>query len=162
MIGKRVRSIRLATVIAIGITLLAVPAASAEEGFVLPAGQGCSFDVHVEEGPSPDTGGDRNPVGSGNIIFTNLESGATYLQRSRHIGTETFDPDTNTVQVEERGRIFIWFYPEDQGPNGVVGEPGAVLAFSGPLQYTLDLDTELFLSFSYEGTYIDICAELAD
>jgi hypothetical protein len=36
-----------------------------------------------------------------------------------------------------------------------------VLAFSGTVQFTMDADTELALAFSYTGTYIDICAELA-
>lgn len=115
--------------------------------------------VQAEFLPEPTY--ERNPVGFGNITFTNLDSGATYLQRSRLIPNEKFDPETNTVWIEEKGRLFIQFYAGDQGPTGEVDEPGALLAFSGSLQFTWDLNTGLFTDFSYEGKVTDLCAELA-
>lgn len=162
MIGPRVRSIRLATVIAIGITLIAAPAASADHTWVILAGEGCSFDVLLEATHLPEPVGERNPVGWGNATLTNLDTGATYLHRTRYVARETFDPDTNTWLVEELGRKVLNFFPGDQGPNGLVEEPGLYLAFSGTRQYTVPADGFLFTSFSYTGTYIDLCPELSD
>jgi hypothetical protein len=158
---RLVRPFRLAMVLAVGITVLATPAASADHSLVMPAGEGCSFDVLAQADHLPEPARDRNPVGFGNITFTNLDTGTTYLQRSRHIPTEIFDPETNTLWIAEKGRIFIQFLPGDQGPNGVVDEPGALLAFSGSIQLTWDLDTNFYTEFSYEGTFIDLCAKLA-
>jgi hypothetical protein len=94
--------------------------------------------------------------------MSNLETGATYLQRSRYTETEIFDPSTNTLQVTITGRIWIGFFPGDLGPSGVVQWPGAALAFSGTVELTVDADTFAYTAFSYTGAYIDLCAELSD
>jgi hypothetical protein len=41
------RPIRLATILVIGITLLGAPSVSADHNFVIPADEGCGFDVLV-------------------------------------------------------------------------------------------------------------------
>ena len=75
--------------------------------------------------------------------------------------TDTF-VDANTVNSVIIGRVWVQFYPGDQGPFGVVGANGAAYAFDGQLSYTLDLNTFAFTSFSYKGPVVDLCAELAD
>ena len=159
MIGQHARSIRLAMVIAIGITLLAAPIASADDNeflFVIPAGEACAFDVGVNAV-------DRNPYGNGAVLTnTNVETGATYVWFSTHAVTETYVPETNAVLFEIRGRMITSFYPGDSGPNGTVGEFGALIAVAGFQRYILDLDTNVMTGFSLEGTFVDICAELAD
>ena len=82
MVGQHVRSIRLATVIAIGLTLLAAPAASAAD----------------------------------------------------EIGGQTARSNAT----------------------------GALVAFSGSVRSTYDADTFVTTSLSYDGTFIDLCAELSD
>jgi hypothetical protein len=161
MFGRRSRSIRLALILGAAVTLVAAPAASAAESFIVPAGQGCAFDVLVQP-VHQEHPGDRFPIGFGNITMTNLDTDATYLQRSRYTITETFDPLTNTFKDAVTGRIWIEFYPGDEGPGGVVGEPGAALAFSGNVQVTIDADTGAYRAFSYEGTFTDLCAQLAE
>jgi hypothetical protein len=163
MTGLPGRPVRLAVVLAIGITLIAAPAASADHTWVTPAGEGCSFDVLLEATHLPEAGrNDHSPVAWGDGTLTNLDTGATYFYRVRYLTTETFDPVTDTWLVEHQGRRFINFYPGDQGPNGLVEEPGLYLAFSGSIQYTTsEAAAWLFTSFSYQGTYVDVCAELS-
>jgi ABC-type transport system substrate-binding protein len=160
MSRRRNRSVRLALLLGAAVTLAAAPAVSAVEPFIIPAGLGCSFDFLVEP-VHKEHAGDRFPIGFGNITMTNMETGATYLQRSRYQEIETFDPLTNTVELAITGRIWIQFYPGDQGPDGEVGEPGAALAFSGKVQLTIDADTDFYTAFSYQGRFTDLCAELA-
>jgi len=158
--NRHVRPIPLAAILVIGVTLFAAPTTLAFHTFVIPAGEGCAFDVLVTT-THREEAGERFPIGYGDITFTNVDTGTSYLQQSRYTATETFDPETNTVLVEITGRIWIGFLPGDQGPNGEV-EEYLHYAFKGSLQYTLDLETGLFTAFSYEGTYVDICAELAE
>jgi hypothetical protein len=148
-------------VLVLGITLLAAQTAAAFHTFVTPAGFGCAFDVLLES-THQEPPGDRFPIGYGDITFTNMDTGASYLQRSRYTETVTFDPETNTVLSEVRGRIWVNFFPGDQGPNGEVGYPGANLVFSGSVQLTIDADTGAYTAFSYQGEFIDVCAELSD
>ena len=153
------RQLRLAMVFGVAITLFTAPAASAAFHDVIPAGWGCAFDVQLDV---PDSAaGDHTAVGYGDITMTNLETGATYLQKSRHVSTEVLDEATNTLFDHEVGRIFIQFYPGDQGPYGVVEEPGALYAFACKLDITWDLDTDAYTAFTYSGLVIDLCAELS-
>ncbi|HSV41473.1 MAG TPA: hypothetical protein VLI04_22100 [Nocardioidaceae bacterium] len=163
---KPTRTVRLATVLAIGVTLMGAPPASADHSWIYPAGEGCSFGVLMEAVHPPEPAGepgvDRKPIAMGDATLTNLDTGATYLQRVRYLGSETYAPETNTWLVEYRGRRIINFYPGDQGPNGLVEEPGLLLAFTGSIQTWVDPDTFYFTEFSFEGTYVDLCAELSE
>jgi hypothetical protein len=143
-----------------GITLFAVPAALADDAVVIPAGDGCAFDVLVEQ--TVGAPGDRVPIGFADYTFTNVDTGDSYLQKSRVVFTETFDPETNSLLFEVTGRFYSSFFVGDQGPEGEVEFPGLLLAFKGSIQFTLGLDTGLYTAFSYQGKSVDICAELAD
>jgi hypothetical protein len=106
MFGHRVRSIRLAVVLAIGVTLLAVPIASADHTWVTPAGEGCSFDVLLEATHLPPPAEvARHPLGWGDGTLTNLDTGATYLYRVRYRTSETYDPDTDSWLAEHQAEI---------------------------------------------------------
>ncbi len=134
--------------------------------FTIPAGLGCAFDV----GGEPSDGArqkvtvfsDGRTVTHGHAEPTlrNLETGASFVQRSRYKSTAIYDPESNVVFEDVSGRIYIQFFPGDQGPNGVVGEPGALLAVSGHVTLAFDLDTFLFVSFSLDGHATDLCALL--
>jgi hypothetical protein len=146
--------------------LLVVTAGAAlaqEEPIVIPAGFGCAFDVGVDpsvkEGNTHEFGNGRfAEIGHADITLTNLETGSSYLQKSRYRLLEIYDPVTNDVFVQVSGRRFQGFRPGDQGPSGVVGEPGLLLAVVGNQTFAVDLDTELITAYSLTGTTTDICA----
>jgi len=139
-------------------SLSASPASAADVSFISPADEnGCGVDLLIEA----DFSVDRNPVGYGDITFTNLETGASYLQRSRHTDTETFDPSTGNWHIVVMGKIWTPLYPGEPGPEGIVQEPGVELLTSGRLEYTLTSEGVL-TEFSLDGTYVDLCAELSD
>ena len=135
--------------------------------WVFPAGLGCAFDVGAvpsdgARGAITDFGdGVTATVGHGNGTFTNLDTGASYFQMSRYRAIETYDPVTNDVVIQLSGRVWFNLYPGDQGPFGLVDEPGALLSIQGQVAYTFDLDTELVTSFSLDGQATDICALLS-
>lgn len=156
-LGYPRRSIRMAVIAVAVLTLILAPAVSAVEPVIIPAGEGCSFDVLLE--PTSGPAGDK--IGFADITMTNLDTGASYVQRSRYLQTETIDPATNTGVWNVIGRILIGFFPGDMGPYGVVGEPGAMLGFTGSFQLTYELDTGVTTAFSYRGHLIDLCARLA-
>ena len=113
---------------------------------VIPASDnGCAVDLEVSVG-----GHDHQArIGTGDITITNLENGVTYLQRSRHVDTETFDPITGNWNVTVRGKIWFPLYSGEPGPSGVVQEPGAELLLSGNLSYTVTSENVL-TAFSFE------------
>ena len=135
--------------------------------FVIPAGLGCSFAVGVQ----PDEGGrvtftefsDGRTVLQGHAVgtLTNLETGDTFVQRTRAKITDIFDPETNEIVEEISGRIFINLYPGDQGPFGEVGEDGAVLSIIGHQRLTFDADTFVVTSYSLDGQALDLCPLLS-
>jgi hypothetical protein len=161
-------------VVAVGAMLIAAPlslGASPVRTVVIPgpgvwpAGFGCPFDV----GRVPNDVTRITEFSGGRTVFqvnaeptlTNLETGTAYIQRSRFTATDTYDPDANDVLSVTSGRFIINFFPGDQGPFGKVGESGALFAFAGRVQTTFDLDTEIVISFSYEGTVTDLCGVLS-
>ena len=156
--GHKRRHISSVAVLVTAISLFAVSPALAFHSFTIPASQnGCGVDLQVDA----EHLSDRVPIGNGDITITNLETGATYLQRSRYSATETFDPSTKSFHVSITGRIWIALYPGDQGPSGEVQEPGAEFLFSGTVEFTYN-KRGVITAFSYEGEYSDLCAELSD
>ena len=157
------------------IALVAVPAGvgakpdkiygTATEPFVVPAGLGCAFDFLV----APDgfrkektfSDGTNVRQAQATVTMTNLEGPGSYIQYSDYKATDTF-LDANTAQSVIIGKVWVQFYPGDQGPLGVVGANGGAYAFDGQVSLTLDLNTFLYTSISYKGPVVDLCAELAD
>jgi hypothetical protein len=138
------------------------------DGFVLPAGFGCSFAVSGTPDPrarqtfTTFSDGRFQTVGHATPTFTNLDTGATYVQRSRYHAIDTYDPVTNVIVAEVSGRVFVIFFPGDVGPDGLVGQPGQFVGFVGHLRLTIDPETSSITSFEHTGASTDICAELAD
>ncbi|HEY6571050.1 MAG TPA: hypothetical protein VIZ22_12210 [Candidatus Limnocylindrales bacterium] len=98
--------------------------------------------------------------GSGDVTLTNAETGASILSKSRYLTTATPSPATNSVTEKFLGRRIYQFYPGDQGPDGVIGEPGALLRIDGFVQLTTDLATDAYTAFSFRGRVTDLCAAL--
>ena len=149
------------TMTAATILLAASPTAAAS--FVFRAGTVCSFDVRLADETQPQDGfvGEHARAAvNADITITNLETGATYRWSSRYQSIETFDPVTKTYRFAHSGRILHWFFAGDVGPTGLVGEPGALLAFAGTSEYTLT-KRDVVTAFSYTGSYMDICAMLS-
>jgi hypothetical protein len=170
------RTIRPHLIGALGalILLVVVPAALgakptrtvvASEPFVIPAGLGCAFDVLGE--PEPDarqaitefSDGRIQTIGHGSGTLTNAENGESFDVRSRYKETET-PLGEGLVRFEISGRIFISFFPGDQGPFGEVEEPGLLLEVIGHQRITAEADTLVFTSYSLNGQATDICAQI--
>lgn len=166
----------LGLVVVGALALVAVPTALAAkpirtvfepQPLVIPAGFGCSFDVGGQPGEGAratltEFSDGRTVIqGHAEPTLTNLETGETFAQRTRAKITDTFDPQTNEIVEEVSGRIFINLYPGDQGPSGLVEEPGAVLSVIGHQRLTFDPDTFVVSSYSLNGKATDICAQLS-
>jgi len=152
---KRIRIWALLT-LSTAIVLSPSAPARADHSFTLPASDnGCGVDLRVEA--EHGSGRASSRIGYGDITFTNLETGATYLQRSRYTETETFDPSTGSTHIQILGNIWIALYPGEPGPSGVIQEPGAELLVSGRLTITFD-ENFVVTAFSLNGTYDDLCA----
>ena len=180
MLERRVgwqASMALVALIVGAVVLIAAPAAFGAkpirtvfhpEPILIPAGFGCEFDV--EEVPSADTRAVITEFSDGRTVIqgksdptlTNLETGDVFLQKTRVKVTDVYDPVANDVLEEISGRIFVGFFPGDQGPFGEVGATGAVYSVIGHQRLTYDLDTDVITSYSLEGQAIDICAALSD
>lgn len=134
--------------------------------FVIPAGFACAFDVGVVysdtgHGAITDFGDGGTAIfGVGEATITNLDTGAFYVQRSRVRALETYDPVANDVLVQVSGRFYFFLVPGDQGPSGVVGEPGVLFSI-GSITYTYDIDTDFVTSTSLVGQATDICEEIS-
>jgi hypothetical protein len=133
---------------------------------VNPAGQPCAFQVNFD------------PIDMKRTIFTyadgtevvkikgygtlsNPASGASFLHHVVVQSITTFDPVANEYLVVNQGQFGIRFYAGDVGPWGVVEAPGLFLRITGRAEQTFDGDTFAPTSFSYTGTFIDICSVLA-
>jgi hypothetical protein len=142
------------------ITLIAASPVWAHHDIIIPADENaCGFDLRAQADHLPDVA--RAPIGFGDITFTNLETGATYLQHSRYTATEAVDPETGSVHVKIIGRIWFELYPGDQGPSGEVQEPGLDLLLSGTMEFTVNGEN-VITAFSLRGTHQDLCAFLSD
>ena len=169
----------LALVLAAVMPLLAMPPAQAipptrtvfvAEGFVIPAGSGCAFDVVIEQSERLSTV-TVTEFGDGRVVFidqafprmTNAETGESIVHHSQFRAIDTYDASTDQVYGESSGTSFWWFFPGDVGPFGVVGEPGALLSLTGRIEATFDLDTGTTTSFELDGRVnADLCVMLSD
>ena len=132
--------------------------------FVNPAGFGCSFATLVT--PAADVSrtittfdNGRQMINvHGHATYSNLDSGATFDHHPVFQGVDTYDPVTNEINSVTHGRFTVTFYPGDMGPEGVVGESGAILMFIGSVKIKIDAGTFVYTDFSYAGSYIDVCA----
>jgi hypothetical protein len=168
----------LPVILAMGMSLILAPAASAGQptrtvltpaDYVVPAGFGCAFDVQVQYDADyrltqfEFSDGRVMFIGNGERTLTNLETGATFVWQNNFQRTETYDPATNDLVIDNSGRIALEYWPGDVDHTGqVVGDDGAFYGFVGHLQATLDFDTGSFTSSTLHGWAVDLCAELSD
>jgi hypothetical protein len=157
--GRRNQRTGLLLTLVAALSLFAAsPVAAADYSEIMPADENpCGVDILLEVDFLPT---DRAPIGYGDITFTNLETGATYVQRSRYLETWTFDASTESWHATTLGRKWIPLYPGEPGPSGVVQEPGLWILTYGKLEGTLT-DNDVLTAFSLKGTYTDLCAELS-
>jgi hypothetical protein len=135
--------------------------------FVVPAGQGCAFDVLW----SPHAGLRRQITefadgrvvtnANGEATLTNLETSATFEHLVRFHALDTYAASTNSIVSTVDGQVMIAFWPGDQGPYGVVGASGATLRFTGHVETTIDADTFAITQFRSSGRILDVCAVLS-
>jgi hypothetical protein len=160
-----------------GLTLAVAPVISAAkpertvlgapDPFVLPAGSGCSFDVYIK--PHDDLrimdftfhDGRSVRIEHGSATLTNPESGASFEHHPAFHSVDTFDASTNEIVDVTQGRVAFWFLPGDMGPDGLVSEPGLFRVFIGSIKDRSDADTGVITQFSFVGSFIDVCAQLA-
>jgi len=155
------------------VSIAAVPALAAKpvrkqlstEPTVLDAGSGCAFPVEFR----PQAGSrftrteftDRMVIqSSARLTLTNLKSGASVEAKDSARYSERYDAQANDVLIEISGQTILYFFPGDQGPEGEVGENGALYAVMGHVQETLDLDQDLITSFSLQGQAKELCSLL--
>jgi hypothetical protein len=141
--------------------LTASPTVAADDREFIPAADNpCGVDILLESQDSPRNT-DHARAGYKNYTFTSVETGATFVQRSRGVPTFTFDASTETWEVTIFGRIWLTLFPGEPGPSGVVQEPGLWISTHGVLKYTLT-NEDVLIAYSLKGSYTDICAELTD
>ena len=174
---KRSRAWRLVGVCAAVLlgTLVAAPIAAAAQPdklvlgtpgpIVNPAGQPCAFQVNfdpIEIKRTIFTFADGTELFQirGYGTLSNPATGASFLHHVVGNQVTTFDPDANEYLVVYQGQFGIRLYAGDVGPWGVVEAPGLFLRITGRAEQAFDGDTFVSTSFSFTGTYIDICAVL--
>jgi hypothetical protein len=134
---------------------------------VNPAGQPCAVQVNFDPIEIKRTiftfeNGTEVVKLNGYGTLSNPASGASYLHHVVAQQVTTFDPAANEYLVTYRGQFGIRLYAGDVGPWGVVEAPGLFLRITGRAEQTFDGDTFASTSFSFTGTFIDICSVLAD
>jgi hypothetical protein len=162
----------LALTLALG-AIAVVPALAAKpireqisvEPTLLDAGLGCAFPVEFR----PQEGShftrteftDRTVIqSSAHTTVTNLESGASIEANDFSLYSERYDAQANDLLIDVSGQTILYFFPGDQGPDGEVGENGALYAVVGRVQETLDLDQDLITSFALQGQAKELCSLL--
>ena len=130
------------------------------------AGFACSFAVELrpQEGSrftrTEFTDGTVTIHSSARQTVTNTESGASIEAKDFGKYTERYDEEANDLLIEVSGQTILYFFPGDQGPEGEVGENGALYSVVGHVQETLDLDQDLITSFSLRGQATELCSLL--
>ena len=134
---------------------------------VNPAGAPCAFVVNFDPIEIKRTiftfdNGTEFVKLKGYGTLSNPESGASFLHHVVMHQVTTFDPAANEYLVVYQGQFGIRFYAGDVGPWGVVEAPGLFLRITGRAEQTFDGDTFAPTSFSYTGTFTDICSVLSE
>ena len=153
------RSVLSVAIAVIATIPIAAGPASADHSFTSPASDnGCGVDLQADA----THGSGRARIGYGDITITNLETGATYLQRSRYTATETFEPSTGSTHSPDRRKLFgSVCSPETWDRLGWSKSQALELLVSGRLKFTLNNEF-VVTAFSLNGTYDDLCALLTD
>lgn len=156
------------------VVVAAAPAAAATRptrtvyephSFVIPAGQGCSFDVRGV----PTSGHEAQTVFSDtewmNQIhvkgyYENMDTGAIYWVNDTWSERDVYDPTTNIDVVTTSGQVDTMFWPGDVGPFGPV-TTATMYRFTGTTTNTVDFNLNRTVAFSWSGRVTDLCAALS-
>ena len=138
------------------------------DSFVVPAGLGCAFDVQVRR-DDPEAHVTTTIFDDGRVMtqghatptLVNLDSGLSLDHDSNYRSVLTLDPDSPVAHVVINGTFYISVWPGDDGPFGVVVEPGAMFSLTGHVTFDIELPSEVITSFTLNGTATDLCAPLS-
>ena len=134
--------------------------------FVIPAGEGCSFDVRFV----PTSGFAALTVYSENewrksvhvkVTYENMDTGATYSVNNTWTEWNVYDPATNILVVKTSGQVVIEFVPGDVSPFGGLITTATLYRFIGTNTNTVDFNLNQTVQFSWSGQVIDLCAALS-
>jgi hypothetical protein len=134
--------------------------------FVIPAGQGCSFDIRFV----PTGGFAALTVYSENewrksvhvkVTYENMDTGATYSVNNTWTEWNVYDPTTNILVVKTGGQSVTQFVPGDVSPFGGLITTGTFYRFTGTTTNTVDFNLNRTVQFSWSGQVIDLCAALS-
>lgn len=134
------------------------------QGFVIPAGYACSFDVAGR----PDWGFSAHTYFANGTVrssvrahgaYVNVATGAEYPTADNFYVEEVVDAN-NIDHVFLSGMAATSFLPGDDGPFGPVTE-ASFYDFVGTVTFDYNLNTGQQTNFSYNGTVTDICAALS-
>jgi len=131
-----------------------------------PAGQPCAFQVNFDPIEIKRTlffyaDGSQVTKLNGYGTLSNPANGKTFLHHVVANSRDTYDAATNLYRTVYQGQFGIRLYAGDIGPWGLVEAPGLFLRITGRAEQTFDGDTFASTSFSFTGTYVDICAVLS-
>jgi len=134
--------------------------------FVIPAGQGCSFDVRGV----PTSGFAALTVFSENewrksvhveVTYENTDTGATFSVNNTWTELNVYDPATNILVVTTSGQSVTEFGPGDASPFGGLITTATLYRFIGTTTNTVDFNLNHTVRFSWAGQVIDLCAALS-
>lgn len=170
---KRIGFLALTLVLAFTV---AAPAAAAQptrtvihpiSDYYGPADSGCGFAVSRVFNSGARTtffdyadGSELSTVNNVKTI-TNLDNGKTFTEHSVSHRFEWFDAAAGVWRGQINGQFIFAFYPGDIGPLGPVAAPGQGYYMTGIAWYTWDPNTEHISEFSYQGSFVDVCAALS-
>ena len=169
-IQNRSKCVWIAAALGLASLALAVPGVQAAkptrttrppESSLLPAGMACPFDVTQTELPGSTfkttvfSDGRSQEKRKGRVQFTNVGTGQSVIVKLAV--TVTFEDRDGIRFFESSGIGFTQFFPGDQTDFGTIGEDGALLRITGHVEGALDLNADLFTSYSLNGQATDIC-----
>ena len=176
--GTRPRFPRTArgAIIAVALALMvAAPAAAATtptrvvrspNGFVMPAGQACTFPVAGVPTSGfaavidfPDGREKRSIHIKG--YYENLDTGKRYWVNDSWSELDMYDPPTNILVITTSGLGDYVFWPGDASPfGGLMAGPG-LYRIAGTAVNTVDFNVNQTTAFTWSGRITDICAAIA-
>jgi hypothetical protein len=136
-------------------------------GFVMPAGQACSFDVRgvPTSGFEATTTFDENHWMRSIRVkgyYENLVTHKTYWVNDTWSEDDVWDPTTNLFTLTGTGQIDVPFWPNDASPFGGVVTTAVLYRFAGHTVNVVDFNgTPRTADFSWSGRITDICAALS-
>jgi len=136
-------------------------------GFVMPAGQGCAFDVagvpisgFVAVTHFSDTYEMRSVRIKG--YYENLVTHKQFWVNDTWTEQDVWDPTTQLYTITGNGQIDVPFWPGDANPFGGITTDSTFYRFAGTTVNVVDFNgTPRTADFQWSGQITDICAALS-